>query len=121
MQKISGHTKHGKQNFVYVWMILDKWNVPTYGRGPQYAPEDDNTQKLDDTGIKRVQSVVGTFLFYARAIDSTILPTLNEIAAYQAAPTQLTNQKITMLLDYLYTYPDAKIRYKASGMVLHIE
>ena len=65
--------------------------------------------------------MVGTFLFYARAIDNTILPALNDIAAQQAAPTTKTNDKITMLLDYLHTHPDAMVRYTASGMVLHIE
>ena len=98
-----------------------KWNVPIYGANKQFAPDEDSSPKLGQKGIKRVQCVVGTFLFYARAIDNTILPALNEIAAYQAAPTQQTNEKIHMLLDYLSTYPNAKIRYNASDMILHLE
>ena len=60
-------------------------------------------------------------MFYARAIDNTILPTLNEIAAFQATPTEQANAKITMLLDYLSTYPNARVPFNASDMILHIE
>ena len=45
---------------------------------------------------------------------------LNELAASQSAPTEQTNRKITMLLDYLSTYPNAKIRYTKSNMILHL-
>lgn len=39
----------------------------------------------------------------------------------QAKPAQLTNEKIEMLLDYLATYPDAKIRFHASNMMFHTD
>lgn len=60
-------------------------------------------------------------MYYGRAIDNTILPVLNVISASQAAPTENTNDKIIMLLDYLCTYPNAKIRYTMSDMMLHID
>ena len=53
----------------------------------QYANKPDTTAFLDKKGIKFVQSVTGTLLYYARAIDSTMLPALNEIASQQAQPT----------------------------------
>ena len=74
-------------------------NVPIYGQNRQYAKPEDDSPKLDKRGITRVQSIVGSFLYYTRAIDNTLLVALNKIAATQAAPTQQTNQKITMLLD----------------------
>lgn len=46
---------------------------------------------------------------------------VNELAAQQAAPTSTTINKCNMLLDYAHTYPDATIRYYASGMCLHID
>ena len=98
-----------------------QWTVPIYGQNRQYAKPLDWSPKLDTEGIKRVQSIVGSFLYYARAIDNTILVALNEIAAAQAAPTQQTNEKIKMLLDYLSTYPEAKIRYTKSEMILHLD
>ena len=39
----------------------------------------------------------------------------------QSNPTESTNNKIKMLLDYLATYPNAKIRYHASDMALHVD
>ena len=63
------------------------------------------------TWEKRIQSVVGLFLYYGRAIDNTILPALNEIALSQAEPTEMTNKKVNMLLNYLHTYKNAIIRF----------
>ena len=81
----------------------------------------DNTPKLDAKATKRIQKIVGSFLYYARAIASTILPALSEISALQAHPTKATEQKANMLLDYLATNPDAKLRFKASDMILHVD
>ena len=72
--------------------------------------------------VKReCKSVVGSFLYYARAIDNTILPALNEISFMQATPTENTNKKIQMLLDYLYNFKNAKIRFYRSDMQLHVD
>ena len=60
-------------------------------------------------------------LYYARAVDNTILPAINEISINQAKPTQATKDETTMLLEYLYTHPHATIRVHASKMQLHIE
>ena len=98
-----------------------KWQIPIYGKNRQMATPEDMTIPLDSNGIKYVQKAVGSFLYYARAIDNTILPTLNEIALYQAKPTQHTLQKIQMLFDYLNTYPDAEIRFYASDMKLYVD
>lgn len=50
-----------------------------------------------------------------------MLVALNEIARQQARPTQQTMDAANMLLDYAATHPDAKVRFKASDMVLHID
>jgi hypothetical protein len=39
----------------------------------------------------------------------------------QSKPTVKTQEEATMLLDYLYTHPNAKIRFYASDMRLHID
>ena len=41
---------------------------------------EDTTAPLDKDEIKFVQKVVGSFLYLARAVDSTILMALNAIA-----------------------------------------
>ena len=70
-----------------------KWLKPTYRKRIQHAPPPDTTDKLDKNGTKRIQSICGSFLYYARAADPTILPALNDIAVQQAAPTLDTNKK----------------------------
>ena len=47
--------------------------------------------------------------------------TLNELATSQSAPTEQINYKITMLLDYLSTHPNANIRYTKLDMILHLD
>lgn len=81
----------------------------------------DETPKLDKEGIRYVHSCVGSFLFYARAVDPTMLVALNEIGTHQAHATQLTLKKCFMLMDYAATHPLAIIRYHASDMILHVD
>ena len=64
-----------------------KWNQPTYGQKVQYAPPPDASDALDKSTTGKIQAIVGTFLYYGRAIDGTILPTVNEILANQSKPT----------------------------------
>jgi len=67
-----------------------------------------------------VQQISGSLLYYARAIDSPILPALNKTSR-QASPTINTYNKCTMLLDYCATHPNGKIRFCASQMILHVD
>ena len=97
-----------------------KWTRPIYGAKQQFAPEDNCTPFLSTQDTKQVQQVVGTLLYYARAIDNTILPALNDIVANQSAPTSNAAQQITQLLDYCASHPDASIKFYASDMVLHV-
>ena len=60
----------------------------------------------------------GTFLFYGRAVDGTVLTALSAIAYDQAAPPEATMKKTKLFLDYAATYPDAVLTNRASDMVL---
>ena len=68
-----------------------------------------------------MQRIVGTFLYYARAVDPTIHAAINELAMSQAKPTQRTQTAAHMLMDYLFTHPNAKLRYHRSDMQLHVD
>ena len=59
----------------------------------QYAKEVYTSKKLDDDGKKFIQQVTGIFLYYARAVDPTILVALRAISSSQAAPTEATMYK----------------------------
>ena len=95
------------------------WTAPVYGQKVQFATTDDSPF-LDARATQQIQAIAGTFLYYARAVDSTILVALNEIANQQARPTMLTRAACDMLLDYLSTHPEATIRFYASDMILHV-
>ena len=67
-----------------------------------------------------IQQVTGTFLYYARAVDPTMLVTLSAIAADQASPTQQTLEKTLYFLDYVASHPDAILTYNKSKMVMAV-
>jgi hypothetical protein len=64
--------------------------------------------------------VTGTFVFYARAVDGTMLTALSALASEQANPTEHTMQKWKQFLDYATTHPNAVLTYRASNMILAV-
>ena len=56
----------------------------------QYAPTPDESALLSAPETTRIQQIIGSLLYYARAIDSTILPALKILAQSQASPTKIT-------------------------------
>ena len=60
------------------------------------------------------------FLYYAIAIDNTILPALSEISSEQSKSTTNTAKQVAKLLNYLASNPRAEIQYRAIGMQLAI-
>ena len=96
------------------------WGKPQYGAKVIYADAPDTSDPLDDTGKQRVQQIVGTLLYYGRALDLTILPALNTISTQQSKPTRKTRRAIIKLLNYVASHPDALVQFRKSDMVLHI-
>jgi hypothetical protein len=81
----------------------------------------DNTPVLNAAETTHVQEVLGTFLYYARAVDNTMLAAIGSIATQQANATKATMKAITKLLNYCSTHPSATVRFHASGTCLKIE
>ena len=54
----------------------------------QFATPEDTLEKLNKHETKNVQKTVGSLLYYARAVDNTILSALNKIALYQVKPNK---------------------------------
>ena len=61
-----------------------------------------------------------TFLYYARAIDGTMLTELSAITTEQSATTATTLKNTNQFLDYAATNDKAVLIYKASHIVLAI-
>jgi hypothetical protein len=96
------------------------WTAPDYGAKTQLTAPADTSEPLDATGLHRLQEIIGTLLYYARAIDSTMLVALGTLSSAQSKGTATTAQAVTHLLNYCATHPDAVVRYHASDMHLHI-
>ncbi len=95
-------------------------NPIVYGKDNQSPTPGDTSPLLDAAVKQRIQQIVGSFLYYARAVDPTILMALSAIATQQNAPTEETLACVNQFLDYMWTHLDAKIRYRASDMILNI-
>ena len=63
-----------------------------YGSKTQLLPEIDTSELLDDTRKLRIQEIVGSLLYYARAVDNKQLVALSAIAARQATATIATKK-----------------------------
>ena len=67
-----------------------------------------------------VQQVVGSLLYYALAVDCTLLVALGDLAAVQTRATKDTMDKLVWLLNYVASNPNAEVTFVASDMCLHI-
>jgi hypothetical protein len=91
------------------------YTAPKYGVKVQLAHVDD-TDPLPPEDIKTLQAIVGSMLYYARAVDPTMLPTTNHIASLQALPTVAVKEQAIRLLQYAASYPNNAIVFKKSKM-----
>ena len=91
-----------------------------YGAKQQYVEDDDTSPALSKAEKTHVQEVIGVYLYYARAVDCTMLTALGSLATEQANPTQDTMKKVNQFLDYASSHQDAMITYRASDMVLAV-
>jgi len=94
------------------------WQKPIYGASTQFTPDPDHTPALDAADHKHFQEFIGVLLYYAQAVDHTLLMALGTLATQQAQSTQATMEALMQLLNYCTTHPDASICYHASDMVL---
>ena len=91
-----------------------------YGKKAQETPKKVDNPPAPKEEKKYIQQVVESFLYYARAIDLTILHALSSIAAEQANPTERTMERVRQFLDYMHTHPDAIICFRSSDMILNV-
>jgi hypothetical protein len=99
----------------YIDKALKKYQLPspmapqdaTYAAAPiQYGTKFqqvkiDTTSPLSPAELKRVQDIVGTFLYYVRVVDPMLLAALSAIAAQQSSGTQAVADACYQLLNYI--------------------
>jgi hypothetical protein len=91
-----------------------------YGAKVQFATSADTTTPLTDAEKLTLQQVIRCLLYYARAVDTTMLVALSTLASTQTTGTAATAEAMIQLLDYCATHPDAEVRFHASDMVLQV-
>ena len=94
------------------------YEPPEYGAKIQYDEVEDDTP-ADAATKSRIQQIVGVLLFYARAVDPTMLCAVNKLASKQAAPTADTAVQADRILQYAARFPAATVTIRASDMQLH--
>jgi len=63
---------------------LHAWQKPSYGATVQFTLDPDHTPALDATNCQHIQEVIGILLYYARAVDPTLLVALGTLTTQQA-------------------------------------
>ena len=94
--------------------------MPDYGAKIQYAKELDSSSKLGVVDKLFMKQVIGTFLYYARVVDTTMLVALSAVSFDQAPPMEETMRKTKHFLNYVASHPDAILTFSASSMLLNL-
>ena len=95
------------------------YSAPTYGPSSQLV-SNDSSPAASPKEAKFLQEVIGTFLWYARTVDNTMLCPFGKLASRQAKPTASLVRAIHHFLQYAACHPDAVIRILPSDMRLII-
>ena len=97
-----------------------RYTPPKFGTKVQFAKVDE-TAPLTKNKITFIQKVVGKLLYYARAVDPTMLHAINDISLSASKGTEATLAATMFLLNYAYTNPNTEIIYRASDMILQVD
>jgi hypothetical protein len=97
------------------------WNTPVYGAKTQYVENETAIPALSAKDVKKfIQQLKVTLLYYVRAVDPTLIMSINVLASEQSRATSDTADKFIKLLNYCNSHPETRIRYHASDMILNI-
>jgi hypothetical protein len=88
-----------------------KWTPIIYGAPVQYTDPEDTSLPLDTDGITKLQQIIGTLLYYSRAVNNTMLVALGTLASAQSQATTQIMEAAISLLNYAATHTaDATIQ-----------
>jgi hypothetical protein len=76
------------------------WNPPIYGAKTQFVNDETRIPVLSDKDLNKLQQLTGTLLYYARAVDPTLIMPINVLASEQSKATEVTANKVIKLLNY---------------------
>jgi hypothetical protein len=91
-----------------------------YGANAKSPLPRNDSQKLTNKEINKVQQIVGSILYYAWTVDITVLMVLSAIASEQTKGMEHTMEKAYQVLEYLATHSNTMLQFQASDMVMNI-
>ena len=92
-----------------------------YGTKVQHPVQSDATALIYPEQIKRFQYIVGSFICYGRACNTTLTASLSAITSCQIKGTETFLANSYQLLYYLATHPDDALCYHSSDMILSFD
>jgi hypothetical protein len=93
--------------------------APSFSKKPQTIFID-RSEKVSPTLVTELQAIIGTLLYYARAVDPTLLLIANELASQQANATRRILNAANRALSYCAAFSNNQIVYHACDMALHV-
>jgi hypothetical protein len=63
------------------------WNPPIYGAKTQFVDDKTTSPALSDKDVNKLQQLTGTLLYYAQAVDPTLIMPINVLASEQSNAT----------------------------------
>jgi hypothetical protein len=80
-------------------------NPPIYGAKTQFVDDKTSSPALSDKDVNKLQHLTGTLLYYARAVDPTLITPINVLVSEQSNATEVTADKVIELLNYCTNHP----------------
>ena len=72
---------------------------PQYGTKVQFTEPKDKTSLLQPKDINKLQQIIGAMLYHARAVDGTLMTTVNELVSTKTNSAQATMRATEKLMD----------------------
>jgi hypothetical protein len=94
------------------------YTPPNYANPGAQKANIDESSPATETQKKLLQSVIGTLLYYSRAVDPSICTAVHELGSVQSKPTENDMLKLERLLQYVSKHRNNGIRFYASTMIL---
>jgi hypothetical protein len=118
----------------YIHKLLERHHIDldgpcTYSPAPyKFVPNgkqsnlniEPDLSTLTDDAQQFIRRVVGSTLYYSRAVDPTMLCDTNRLGSQVGKATQTTETNTKHLLQYAATYPVVQTIFRASDMILRI-
>jgi hypothetical protein len=99
-----------------------RYIAPIYGQKSSQLTTVDNSPRLPPESVTELQAIIGTLLYYARAVDPSLLPIANELASKQTQPTAAVMHATNRALSYCYCAgrPNMATTFHECGMILTV-